>query len=153
MSTTTLPPAASVLTRLRSQFFYSPGASIVTLLTAAVLGFIASRLIGWGVSDAVFAPDYQACRAAGGACWGFIAEKWRLILFGRYPFEEQWRPALAVAAIVAMLLVSAWPGLWNRAGARLIALGWVLAFTAFFVLMLGGVAGLSKVETDRWGGL
>ena len=153
MSTTTLAPSASLLTRLRSRFFYSPGAGIVTLVTAAVLGFITARLVGWGVTDAVFAPDYNACRASGGACWGFIAEKWRLILFGRYPFEEQWRPAIAVTAIVAMLLVSAWPGLWNRRGARLIALGWVAAFAVFFVLMHGGVAGLSKIETDRWGGL
>ena len=44
------------------------------------------------------APDPKACRAAAGACWGFIAEKHRFILFGTYPFEEHWRPALATAA-------------------------------------------------------
>lgn len=153
MSATLAPPSAGLLARLRGRFFYTPGASVVTLLTAALLGFLGARLLGWGVADAVFAPDYAACRAAAGACWGFVAEKWRLILFGRYPFEEQWRPALAVAAIVAMLLASAWPGLWHRRGARWLAAGWLLAFIVFFALMLGGFAGLTQVGTDRWGGL
>jgi general L-amino acid transport system permease protein len=30
---------------------------------------------------------------------------------------------------------------------------WIAVLIAFFALMYGGVAGLSKVETDRWGGL
>ena len=41
-----------------------------------------------------------------------VAEKYRLILFGRYPFEEQWRPLIAtllmfglvVAALLAALM-------------------------------------------------
>ena len=45
-------------------------------------------------------PDNAACRALGhaGACWGVIAEKYRLILFGRYPYEEQWRPLVGDGA-------------------------------------------------------
>jgi general L-amino acid transport system permease protein len=46
-----------------------------------------------GFIDAVWRPDARACREASGACWGFIAEKHRFILFGTYPFEEHWRPA------------------------------------------------------------
>lgn len=147
------PPSTPLLTRLRARFFYTPGAGIVTLVAAAVLGWLAARGLGWGVRDAVFAPDYQACRDAAGACWGFVAEKWRLILFGRYPYAEQWRPALATAAIVLMLGASAWPGLWTRRGARALMLGWVLAFAVFFGLMFGGFAGLTRVGTELWGGL
>jgi general L-amino acid transport system permease protein len=150
---TLAPPSAPLLTRLRARFFYTPGAGLVTLMSAAVLGWIAVRALGWGVRDAVFAPDYQACRDAAGACWGFVAEKWRLILFGRYPFEEQWRPALATGAIVLMLAATAWPALWTRRGARGLAAGWALAFALFFGLMFGGFAGLSRVGTDLWGGL
>ncbi len=36
-----------------------------------------------------------------------IAEKYRFILFGRYPFDEQWRPALVVALFIALYAVSA----------------------------------------------
>ena len=34
-----------------------------------------------------------------GACWAVIADKYRLILFGRYPYDQQWRPAICVAAV------------------------------------------------------
>lgn len=140
--------------RLRARFFYGPGATLVTLGFAALLAWVLWQVVDWGVLRAVAAPDYAACKAPGrGACWGFVAEKWRLILFGRYPYEAQWRPAIATLAVVAMLLASAWPALWSRRGAALLGLGWVLAFAAFFVLMLGGVFGLEPVGTERWGGL
>src|SRR6478736_4572232 len=112
-----------------------------------------ARLFAWGVIDAVAAPDYATCKAASGACWGFVAEKWRLIVFGRYPYEQQWRPALATGAVLAMLVASALPALWSRRGMRMLALGWSLAFALFFTLMFGGVFGLEPVGTDRWGGL
>jgi general L-amino acid transport system permease protein len=106
------------------------------------------------VLHAVARPDYAACKAApAGACWGFVAEKWRLIVFGRYPFEQQWRPALATAAVLAMLVATALPALWTRRGARLLAAGWTVAFALFFGLMSGGLLGLEAVGTEQWGGL
>ena len=53
-----------------------------------------------GCSRRCSAPDADACQAARGtgACWGVVTEKYRFILFGRYPFEEQWRPELATRA-------------------------------------------------------
>ena len=147
------PPSPGFAQRLRAQLFYSPAASLVSLATLIALAWQALRLTDWGVTHAVFAPDLAACRAASGACWGFVAEKYRLILFGRYPYEEQWRPLLATAAIVAMLVATALPALWTRRGARWLLAGWCVAFALFFALMLGGFAGLAKVETDRWGGL
>ena len=50
-------------------------------------------IIDWAFLDAVWRPDAKACRATEGACWGFIAEKHRFILFGTYPYEQHWRPA------------------------------------------------------------
>ena len=149
------PPRAPLGARLRRRLFASPGATVVTLLLAALLGWAAWRLVEWGLLHAVAAPDYAACKALErqGACWGFVAEKWRLILFGRYPFEQQWRPAIATAAVVAMLLATAAPALWTRRGARVLAAGWVVAFAVFFALMAGGVLGLEPIGTDRWGGL
>jgi general L-amino acid transport system permease protein len=151
----TAPPAVPLGVRLRAGLFASPVAALVTLVLVASLGWSAWHLLQWGLLRAVARPDYAACKALehGGACWGFVAEKWRLILFGRYPFEVQWRPALATAAVVAMLLVTAWPGLWTRRGARLLGAGWVAAFAVFFALMWGGFLGLEPVGTERWGGL
>lgn len=138
----------------RARFVGDPASTLLTLALALMLGWALWRVVDWGVLRAVLSPDYASCKAPGrGACWGFVAEKWRLILFGRYPYELQWRPALATLAVVAMLLLSAWPALWTRRGAALLAIGWTLAFAAFFVLMLGGVFRLEVVGTERWGGL
>jgi general L-amino acid transport system permease protein len=150
---TLAPPSPNALQRMRGRLFYSPAASVVSLALLAALLWFAARLGEWAVVHAVFAPDPTACRAASGACWGFVAEKHRLILFGRYPYEEQWRPLLATGAILAMLVASALPALWTRRGARLLAAGWAAAFALFFALMLGGFAGLARVGTERWGGL
>jgi general L-amino acid transport system permease protein len=149
------PPTPGLQERIRARLFYSPGAALVTLAIAALLLWALWRLFGWGVLHAVAAPDIAACKAAehGAACWGFVAEKWRLILFGRYPYEQQWRPALATGAVLAMLVLSALPPFWSRRGARALAAGWVLAFGVFFLLMRGGVFGLEAVGTERWGGL
>jgi general L-amino acid transport system permease protein len=148
------PPGIDRWARARARLFASPGASVVTVLLAALFGWAGWHLVGWGVIESVTRPDVAACRAAQhGACWGFVAEKWRLILFGRYPYEQQWRPALATSAVVAMLVASALPALWSGRGARWLAAGWVLAFAIFFMLMFGGIGGLEPVGTDRWGGL
>jgi general L-amino acid transport system permease protein len=137
-----------------ARLFSTPGATLVTLAFALALAWMLWHVVDWGVLRAVVRPDYAACKAPGrGACWGFVAEKWRLILFGRYPYEAQWRPALATLAVVAMLLASAFPALWTRRGAVLLSIGWTLAFAVFFVLMPGGVLGLEPVSTERWGGL
>ncbi len=138
---------------IREKFFYSRFATFVSLVSGFILCIVAFYLFNWGVTDAVFSADAKACYATSGACWGFVTEKWRLIIFGRFPYEMQWRPAVAVIAIIAMLVATAYPRFWTRSGARWIAFGWIAAFAVFFTLMSGGVFGLAKVETDSWGGL
>ena len=125
----------------------------ITAAGALLAAYALWRLVQWGLFDAVFRADAEACHEAAGACWGFVSEKWRLIIFGRFPYEEQWRPAAGTAAIVLMLVVTALPALWSRRGARLLAAGWAAAFAAFFILMYGGVFGLEPVDSDSWGGL
>ena len=148
------PPAPGLIVRARLRYFYSPGAALVTVAVLAVLAWLAWRAFDWGVLRAVTRPDYAACKQpATGACWGFVLEKWRLILFGRYPYEDQWRPALATGAVLAMLVVSALPAGWSRRGARWLAVGWLAALGLFFLLMFGGAFGLETVGTESWGGL
>ncbi len=138
---------------VRERCFGSLWSSILTVAVGAAILWILSRIFWWAVAGAVWQPDIEACRQASGACWGFIAEKWRLIIFGRYPHELQWRPGAATSVIVLMLVLSAVPAFWTRRGGRLLLAGWILAFAVFFSLMLGGVFGLSSISTDMWGGL
>jgi general L-amino acid transport system permease protein len=139
------------LSWLQRNLFGSVGSAIATLTVLAALLYYIPPLFRWAVVNAVVEPDNAACRALdhAGACWGVIAEKYRLILFGRYPFDEQWRPLAATLLMLAMLVASCTRPLWSR----WLVLAWAFVFAAFLILMRGGVFGLSPVETDRWGGL
>ncbi len=124
---------------------------LVTVVLLAVLGYAGLQFFVWAVPHAVFAADADACQAARGigACWGVVTEKHRLIIFGRYPYEEQWRPLIATVLLVSLVLASCVRAFWRR----WLLVAWVLGFACFIVLMRGGWLGLSKVGTDQWGGL
>ncbi len=143
-------PTEGVLPWLKRNLFSDWRNALGTVLIVALLVTYVPPLLRWAVFNAVATPDNMACRAIGhaGACWGVIAEKYRLILFGRYPYAEQWRPLVATAMIIALLAASCYRPFWKR---WLIA-AWALVLTGFFVLMSGGVFGLTHVETARWGG-
>lgn len=136
---------------MRRNLFGNPASTIATLLMLALAVWLVPKLLGWAVFNAVAAANVEACNAARGtgACWGVVTEKFRLIIFGRYPFEQQWRPEVATLALVALLVVSCVRTFWKP---WLVAL-WVAVLALFFTLMKGGVLGLVPVETDRWGGL
>ncbi len=139
--------------RIRRQFFYSVPAGIVSVGVFAVILYVLIRFVDWALLNSVLSADPEACRQASGACWGFVTEKWRLILFGRFPYAEQWRPGLATAIVIALLVLSAFPAMWHKPNSRYLLWGWGAGFVAFFALMTGGVFGLSHVSTDMWGGL
>jgi len=136
---------------IRQNLFGSPGSAVATLLMLGLAVYALPGLIQWAITKAVFVANADQCQAARGtgACWGVITEKYRLIIFGRYPFEEQWRPEVATLALVALLVVSCVRTFWRP---WLVVL-WLAVLALFFVLMKGGVAGLTPVDTDRWGGL
>jgi general L-amino acid transport system permease protein len=77
------------------------------LLLLILICYLGWKFFDWAFVRAVWQPDPQACRAASGACWGFIVEKHRLIAFGTYPYEEHWRPAIASLLLVALWVATA----------------------------------------------
>ena len=121
----------------------------LTVLLALLIGAALVPFAHWALIDAVWRPDAAACRAAHGACWGFIVEKHRFILYGTYPYDEQWRPALATVLLLALWIVSALRAFWRP----WLALVWVGGLAVIGALMWGGVFGLPYVENERWGGL
>jgi general L-amino acid transport system permease protein len=135
--------------RLRAVLFRDRFSTLATLLITATLLALLPRLIDWALLRAVWRPDAEACLAASGACWGVIAEKYRIILLGRYPYEAQWRPLLATGLLLALLAASGLRRCWTR----WLAVAWAGGLTAFFLLMHGRAIGLSPVDTDQWGGL
>ena len=135
---------------MRSNLFGDWLTGLMTVLIGGVLLYLIPQLLGWALFRAAWLPNFAACRAEGvGACWGVVAEKHRLIFFGRYPFDEQWRPLVATVLMLGLLAASCTRAFWRP----WLAILWVVVLSVFFTLMLGNVMGLSKVETDRWGGL
>jgi general L-amino acid transport system permease protein len=135
----------------------SKTSAALTLGLLALLIPLAWGLAQWALVEAVWSPDATACLAARGqgACWGVIAEKHRLILFGRYPSDQHWRAALACLIVIGALFYAAHPAHWGR---RLLAL-WGLALGLSCVLMAGRLGpwslqawGLPPVASDLWGG-
>ena len=136
---------------LRVNLFATVPNTIVSVLMLGLLFWAVSNFLRWGVLQAVFAADADACQAARGvgACWGVVNEKARLILLGRYPRAEHWRPAIATLLLVGLVVASCSRFFWKP---WLLAL-WAAVLAVFFTLMSGGALGLTKVTTDQWGGL
>ena len=136
---------------VRKNLFGSAGNALTTVVLLAAFAWWLPHALDWLLARAVWVANADACQAARGhgACWGVIAEKYRVILFGRYPLDQQWRPELATAAMLGLVVASCTRAFWKP----WLVLLWVAVLACFFVLMGGGLFGLSKVETDRWGGL
>ena len=133
--------------RLGPRNLWNGLATIVLVLAlwqagAALFDWAVIRGHGWDTGP-------KQCQLDGGACWAVLTEKYRFILFGRYPYEQQWRPAVVIGIFVALFGASASRYSWRPALAGL----WVAALALVLVLMRGGFAPLPLVPQDQWGGL
>ena len=138
-------------TWLRTHLFSTPANSAVTVLLLALLAWIVPPAVQWLFIDAVWGlQPVAACDAVRGqgACWAVVWNKFRFMMFGVYPFDEQWRPALVIAVLCALLVISALRRFWRPA----LVVPWVVGIALSYWLMAGG-AGLTPVRTEQWGGL
>lgn len=156
------PPPSRVygpMAWLRSHLFSGWLSSAVTLALIYLIVTRTYAVIQWAFVNAVWSvpvaangtADTRACRAldGAGACWAVITEKYRFILFGTYPFDQHWRPALCILLFIGLYVVSAQKKFWRKE----LALIWLAVLTLIGVLMWGGILGLSYVPQERWGGL
>jgi general L-amino acid transport system permease protein len=146
------PPVEQVgaLAWVRQRLFSSPLNILLTVLIVWILCMCIPAAVEWLFIKANFsATTAQQCRESGGACWAFIREKHRLILFGTYPYDEQWRPLIATVILIAVIICSGVRKFWTP----MLGVLWVVGLVAVAVLMWGGVLGLTYVENSRWGGL
>ena len=154
-----VPPGAGAIAWLRANLFGSWVSTAVTLALGYIIVRIVVSVFDWAIVGAIWSVPYSAtgiadtavCQNAKGtgACWAVIHDKFRLILFGRYPYDQQWRPAICVAIFIGLYIVSAIRWFWRKE----LALIWIGALTVVGVLMWGGVLGLTPVPNDFWGGL
>jgi general L-amino acid transport system permease protein len=141
---------AGPLAWARANLFGDLRTTLATLVVGGLLAWYVPQFLHWALFSAEWRPNADACRLDGvGACWGVVVEKHRLVIFGRYPLDEQWRPLVATLLMVGLLVASCTRAFWRPA----LVLLWAVVLFAFFALMYGNVFGLTRVETDRWGGL
>lgn len=137
---------------LKRRFFSTPLNIVISVICLWIMAYLFWKILNWAVLSAVFTDEggAAACKGASGACWSVIADRWRIIMFGLYPYAEQWRSALACIVVVLIIVLSCLPSFWT--GKR-IAMVWVGGVVCFYILMAGGVFGLAKVGEEMWGGL
>jgi general L-amino acid transport system permease protein len=134
---------------VRTNLFNGAFNSILTLVTLFFLGKVVPPLFRWAFIDSAWHTTGQACRQAAGACWSVISMNYRFILFGFYPYEQQWRPLLAMLILFGLLFYSRNRNHWKKP----LAYAWIFGLFTMGLLMKGGILGLSSVESTQWGGL
>ncbi len=145
------PPITSigVIGWARTNLFSSVLNSILTILTLLLLWKVVPPVFRWAFVDSSWFTGSQACRQATGACWSVISANYRFILFGFFPYEQQWRPLVAMIVLFGLLIYSRNRKHWKKA----LAYAWLAGLFTMGLLMKGGLFGLTSVETTQWGGL
>lgn len=121
----------------------------ISLACVALVALVVAKLYAWGLRDATFVGSSAECRAAGGACWAFIGAKLEFAIYGFYPFEERWRVTVALAVFAAIIGITLMRRFWRAE----LLLAWVVVLAGIFVLLRGGILGLSNVPVRLWSGL
>jgi len=134
------PPVreAGPLAWLRRNLFSDAANGLVTLVVGAVLGLAAWQGLRWSIET---------------ARWGVIATNLRVILWGRFPQEEVWRPEAATGLLVVLagLTWVIWrrPA-WNRLR-RPVMILWLVSPVVLALLLRGFEAPTPRTVANNLG--
>ncbi|MGD8261360.1 MAG: amino acid ABC transporter permease [Desulfobacterales bacterium] len=145
------PPVThvGVIGWIRTNLFKGWFNSLLTIITIYFLWMIVPPLIRWAFVDSLWVSTGAECQQSDGACWSIIPANIRFIIFGFYPYDQQWRPLVAMALLIGLLFYSRNRDHWKKS----LAYAWFLGLFLMGLLMKGGLFGLISVETAQWGGL
>jgi general L-amino acid transport system permease protein len=145
------PPVASVgvMGWIRANLFNSWFNSILTILALLFIYKTFWPFVKWAFINSLWFSTGQECQTVDGACWSVITANARFIFFGFYPYDQHWRPGLAIALLVGLLLFSQYRRFWKTS----LAYCWIAGLVIMGVLLKGGIFGLQSVESTQWGGL
>ncbi len=136
---------------LRQNLFSNWVNALITVIVIGILAWIIPPMVSWLFTNAVWgAKPIEACEQVrgSGACWSVVAEKFRVMTFGTYPYDEQWRGGLVVIILTGLLIISGIKWFWQRSLVYI----WIVASILTWWLMRGGF-GLTPVPVSSWGGL
>jgi general L-amino acid transport system permease protein len=142
---------------LRTNLFGNWRNAVLTLLVAWLVWSLcwpaAKFLLIDAVWDGASRVDCLADRIGRevGACWPFIGAKIGQLVYGFYPTDERWRVDLTAVLGAGLLVPLLVPSLPHKFANAVLFFG--LYPVVGYILLVGGVLGLSYVETRLWGGL
>jgi general L-amino acid transport system permease protein len=145
------PPITSVgiIGWIRANLFNSPLNSLLSILILFGLYKLVPPLAKWALFKSVWFSSGEVCKDATGACWSVVTQNLRFILFGFYPYAEQWRPVIAILLFALLAFFSQYRRNWNK---KLLFI-WIAGVAFMGIIMRGGILGLSGVETSQWSGI
>lgn len=158
----------SLLRWIRTRCFNSVANSLLTLAVLVLAFFVLRYVLNWAIFDAVWqAANRRECMnvSPDGACWAGVISWFNGLMYGRYPFEEQWRVNLGGILAVAWLLpltcrsiahrglvLVSWVGLYPFLGAWLFLGGDFGDQTGLFhAIMTSLAAGFMVMLYINWG--
>ena len=141
-----IPPITErgVVKWLRENLFAGPYNTLLTLAAFYALYLLLRSVVPWLANGVWNANSLQECRdivtanageGATGACWAMIRERWNQFIFGLYPQDLYWRPAVAFALLFAAIA----PVLFPKAPRQLFWLTLFYPAIAFFLLWGGSI--------------
>jgi general L-amino acid transport system permease protein len=136
---------------MRRNLFSSPFNGALTIVVLVMACLILPPLFRWAITHATISGVTRAACRGDGACWTFIRVRFSRFIYGNYPSGQYWRVDAAVG------LVTSFCALVLRDGTRHRWLFVLLLLTAApglaWILLAGGLFGLTYVDTSLWGGL
>jgi len=146
----------------RRNLFASIKDSILTIVVGVIIIWFVLSTVDFLFIDAVWTGENRTACATiaqggvqpdgwSGACWAYVGDWFTQFMVGSYPRDQLWRPILVAVLFVALLVPFLIPSV-PRKGLNALLLLVALPILAF-VLLLGGIFGLTHVETSLWGGL
>ncbi|MGH1464792.1 MAG: amino acid ABC transporter permease [Cognatishimia sp.] len=142
-------PTLSWPVRIRTALFGDKIRAVITILLVLIIAYAGPGLLNWLLLNATWSGTSEDCRANGGACWAFLAEKLNLIVFGAYPTSELWRPTVFMI-LLTLIAIYAYQRPRNI---KQVIVTLAVGFAVGLMLMRGGFFGLQEIDNARWGGL
>ena len=133
----------------RANLFNGIFNSLLTLLVLYFFYLVIPPLIKWAFVNALWNTAGAECKAVDGACWSVVTKNIRFIIFGFYPYEQQWRPLAAMVLLISLLGVTRNRNWWNK----WLGWTWLVGLIVMGLLMKGGILGLTSVDSTQWSGL
>ena len=130
----------------RENLFSSPINSILTILSLFTIYLAVSHIAPWLLNSIWSAGSLNECREirnatvgadASAACFAVISDRWDQLLFGFYPSDAYWRPALALL----LFFVAMAPILFDNVPRKLFLFTLISPIVLFQLLWGGSIWG------------